>query len=243
MSLEATMNYRRIDGRVTTSGAVPIEVLGALKADGYEVVINLMPDDSDWAVPGEAESVAAQACALQPSNGAPRVQLAQAAWHAGRALEVVRAIAEGRSDRARKLLWGCQSFVVAVMVVYFGALYFAWPLLESWIFKGRYEGVEQMTLAWSVHAFISVSEASLSMFLQAAYRLKELAYISMIAASVSSALLLGLTLDIAPIYAVVAVIMGELIVLVLTIRLVWQVLARLAPETSAATGSDHAGSQ
>jgi len=38
-----------------------------------------------------AESAAAQACALQPASGAPRVQLAQAAWHAGRALDRVRA--------------------------------------------------------------------------------------------------------------------------------------------------------
>ncbi len=156
---------------------------------------------------------------------------------------IARAFAEGRSDKAKQLLWGCQSFVVAIMMVYFGALYFAWPLLESWIFKGRYVDIEQMTLAWSVHAFISVSEASLAMFLQAAYRLKELAYITMIAASVSSLLLLGLTLDVAPIYAVVAVIVGEVIVLVLTIRLVWRVLARLTPDVSAATGPDHAGSQ
>ncbi|MEZ5412191.1 MAG: protein tyrosine phosphatase family protein [Acidimicrobiales bacterium] len=60
MTLEATMNYRRIDDRVTTSGAVPLEVLGGLKAAGYEAVINLMPDDSDWAVPGEADSVTGQ---------------------------------------------------------------------------------------------------------------------------------------------------------------------------------------
>ena len=63
MGLEATMNYRRIDDRVTTSGSVPLEVLGGLAAAGYEAVINLMPDDSDWAVPGEADSVAGQGLA------------------------------------------------------------------------------------------------------------------------------------------------------------------------------------
>ena len=60
MGLEATMNYRRIDDRVTTSGSVPLEVLDGLGAAGYQAVINLMPDDSDWAVPGEADSVAGQ---------------------------------------------------------------------------------------------------------------------------------------------------------------------------------------
>lgn len=54
------MNYRRIDDRVTTSGAVPLEVLDTLGTAGYEAVINLMPDDSEWAVPGEAASVTGQ---------------------------------------------------------------------------------------------------------------------------------------------------------------------------------------
>lgn len=57
------MNYRRIDDRVTTSGSVPLELLDGLGAAGYQAVINLMPDDSEWAVPGEADSVAGQGLA------------------------------------------------------------------------------------------------------------------------------------------------------------------------------------
>lgn len=42
MSIEASFNFRRIDDRLTTSGYV--EGLDGLRDEGYEAVINLMPD-------------------------------------------------------------------------------------------------------------------------------------------------------------------------------------------------------
>ncbi len=63
MSIEDSLNYRRIDERTTTSGTVALEALTELKANGYEVVINLMPDDSQFAVPGEADTVTGQGLA------------------------------------------------------------------------------------------------------------------------------------------------------------------------------------
>lgn len=60
MSLESTLNFRRVSDTITTSGAVPADDLAQLGALGYEVVINLMPDDSDWAVAGEADIVSGQ---------------------------------------------------------------------------------------------------------------------------------------------------------------------------------------
>ena len=44
MSIEASFNFRRIDERLTTSGLVGIDELERLGDEGYEVVINLMPD-------------------------------------------------------------------------------------------------------------------------------------------------------------------------------------------------------
>ncbi|MCC6436740.1 MAG: protein tyrosine phosphatase family protein [Acidimicrobiales bacterium] len=60
MSIEASTNFRRVDERVTTSGAVDAERLAALRSEGYDVVINLMPDDSPHAVAGEADIVTGQ---------------------------------------------------------------------------------------------------------------------------------------------------------------------------------------
>lgn len=60
MSIEDSLNFRRIDERTTTSGTVALDALNELKANGYEVVVNLMPDDSPYAVAGEADVVAGQ---------------------------------------------------------------------------------------------------------------------------------------------------------------------------------------
>lgn len=60
MSLETTLNFRRVSDTVTTSGVVPAEDLAELGGGGYEVVINLMPDTSEYAVAGEADIVTGQ---------------------------------------------------------------------------------------------------------------------------------------------------------------------------------------
>lgn len=60
MGAEQSYNFRRITDNVTTSGVVGEENLRALGAEGYELVINLLPDDSQYAVPGEEEIVRGQ---------------------------------------------------------------------------------------------------------------------------------------------------------------------------------------
>ena len=60
MSLDGSYNFRRINDRVTTSGVVGAERLGALQASGYQALINLLPDSSEYAVAGEADLVTAQ---------------------------------------------------------------------------------------------------------------------------------------------------------------------------------------
>ncbi len=60
MAIEDSVNFRRIDDTLTTSGVVGAERLAGLGAEGYEVVINLLPDDSPHAVAGEREIVTAQ---------------------------------------------------------------------------------------------------------------------------------------------------------------------------------------
>lgn len=60
MSIDESYNFRRIDERVTTSGVVGPRQLSALGDEGYDVVINLLPADSEHAVAAEAEILAAQ---------------------------------------------------------------------------------------------------------------------------------------------------------------------------------------
>ena len=59
MSIEDSYNFRRINDRLTTSGVVSVEQLGELQREGYDAVINLMPD-SDSPVADEARIVEEQ---------------------------------------------------------------------------------------------------------------------------------------------------------------------------------------
>jgi uncharacterized protein (TIGR01244 family) len=57
MSIEDAYNFRRIHDGLTTSGRVTVEQLRDLQRDGYNTVINLLPDAHAHAVPGESRIV------------------------------------------------------------------------------------------------------------------------------------------------------------------------------------------
>jgi protein tyrosine phosphatase (PTP) superfamily phosphohydrolase (DUF442 family) len=61
MSIESSLNFRRVSGTVTTSGTVAAEDLAELRARGYDIVVNLMPDNSEYAVEGEEAIIGGQA--------------------------------------------------------------------------------------------------------------------------------------------------------------------------------------
>jgi len=60
MDIESSYNFRRINERLTTSGVVPEEGLTTLAAQGYDVVINLLPETSEFAVANERSIVKSQ---------------------------------------------------------------------------------------------------------------------------------------------------------------------------------------
>ena len=60
MGIEKSYNFRRISDKLTTSGVVGAERLPGLSEAGYEAVINLLPDSSEYAVAGEAGMVTDQ---------------------------------------------------------------------------------------------------------------------------------------------------------------------------------------
>ncbi len=60
MSIDKAYNYKAANERVATSGRVEPEQLAELSAAGFEAVINLLPDSSQYAVAGEREIVEGQ---------------------------------------------------------------------------------------------------------------------------------------------------------------------------------------
>ena len=53
MSIDNAYNYRAVNAGMATSGRVEPEKLAELDAAGFAAVINLLPDSSQYAVPGE----------------------------------------------------------------------------------------------------------------------------------------------------------------------------------------------
>lgn len=60
MSIEGSFNFRRVSDRVTTSGVVGDQRLANLKAQGYGALINLLPDQSEYAVADEGQIATSQ---------------------------------------------------------------------------------------------------------------------------------------------------------------------------------------
>ena len=60
MAIEGSYNFRRVNDQVTTSGAVEASHLEHLASEGYEAVINLLPDDSEDSLANESSIVEAQ---------------------------------------------------------------------------------------------------------------------------------------------------------------------------------------
>jgi protein tyrosine phosphatase (PTP) superfamily phosphohydrolase (DUF442 family) len=58
--VEDSFNFRRVSDTVTTSGSLTAEQLATLQEDGYEVVVNLLPEGGHGAVADEADIVRAQ---------------------------------------------------------------------------------------------------------------------------------------------------------------------------------------
>ena len=60
MKIEKSYNFRKVHDSVTTSGTVHPDGLKMLAAQGYEVVVNLMPDASEFAVADERKIIESQ---------------------------------------------------------------------------------------------------------------------------------------------------------------------------------------
>lgn len=60
MAINNSYNFRAISDLLTTSGVVGGNRLKGLAAEGYGLVINLLPDDNQYAVAGEQEIIESQ---------------------------------------------------------------------------------------------------------------------------------------------------------------------------------------
>lgn len=60
MSIDQAFNYKAINESVATAGLLSEEQLAELGSTGYHTVINLLPHDSEYAIPSEHSIVTSQ---------------------------------------------------------------------------------------------------------------------------------------------------------------------------------------
>lgn len=60
MAISNSYNFRQLSESVTTSGVVGGNRLKGLAAEGYTMLVNLLPDDNEHAVPDEQQIVESQ---------------------------------------------------------------------------------------------------------------------------------------------------------------------------------------
>lgn len=76
MSIDKAFNYREVSNSIATAGILLPEQLAELRAAGIEVIINLLPDASEYAVLGEKEIVEDQGieyCYIPVDFASPRL--------------------------------------------------------------------------------------------------------------------------------------------------------------------------
>ena len=60
MSVDQAYNFKQITSSVSTAGVLTNQQLEELRSEGYEVVICLLPSDSEYAINGERSIVEEQ---------------------------------------------------------------------------------------------------------------------------------------------------------------------------------------
>jgi uncharacterized protein (TIGR01244 family) len=60
MSVTDAFNYKKVSETVATAGVLSTQQLETLRQEGFKAVINLLPDDSEYAQPGEQSCIEQQ---------------------------------------------------------------------------------------------------------------------------------------------------------------------------------------
>jgi uncharacterized protein (TIGR01244 family) len=97
-ALQAIRDFRRIDGRLATAGQPSAEQFRAVRAAGFQTVINLLPEDSQSALAGERQLVEAEGL---------RYQHLPVAWEAPTAADFERFCALMEAEGERRLFVHC----------------------------------------------------------------------------------------------------------------------------------------
>ena len=135
MAVSDAYNFRQVDNRLSTAGILGETQLDELGAEGYQAVINLLPDDSPYAIAGERERV------LDQGLGYTHIPVDFSAPTAEDYDAFVMAM---RAAGDRKLMVHCAAnYRVSAFYAIYGVEHLGWSPAHAWDFIGALWNIEE----------------------------------------------------------------------------------------------------
>jgi O-antigen/teichoic acid export membrane protein len=139
---------------------------------------------------------------------APLILIASA-WQRLMQPRLAALVAEGRIGTARSLTLAGVGAVVAVSVLYSGAVFLAFDVIASRLFGDRYGDLSAYAAAWAAYATLLVVNWTLISFMNALQAFSQVAKMTMVAAAATALLLLLLAFDVPLLTALVVPILVQ----------------------------------
>lgn len=157
------------------------------------------------------------------------LQLTVSAW--GRIARPALAAAVVQGDRARVFSLVAQgaTAMLALGLAFALGLYLAWPLAETYIFRGRYPDIAVTTALWTAYMVLLLVRSTLATPLQAAVLFRDLSLITVATTALTIVFLALLAWPVPSYYVVGVLILSETVGLVWVAALFWQRFVRSFP--------------
>lgn len=117
-------------------------------------------------------------------------------------------LARGASEEAARIVWSGVLMFAAACLAAGAALAAGWPLLEAFVFKGRYEDIATIVFWWWVYTAVVGTITVVATLLQARRRFRELAGVGLCVAGAILVLLIALTFTDLPLSTAILVLIG-----------------------------------
>ena len=113
-------------------------------------------------------------------------------------------------SRAYSIMFASMGLLSTMAVAYYLVVYFAWGVLESFLFRGRYPGVADIVIGWAVFSFVSQLVRCIGWTFMATERFRELALLGTVNAVAVVSFMLILVLPV-PLYTTLVILtLGQL---------------------------------
>lgn len=145
------------------------------------------------------------------------VTLFMSAWERSARPDLASLLSSGRKTAAVRALAKPAAFAVLASCAWFGALLFLWPLIDHYVFAGKFPAAHQQLLPWFVAQAILQLRFILGVALQAARQFRYLTYAYCVGGAATAAATAAILLQFDPSWVMLGTAVGEAVGLALLV--------------------------